>query len=141
MGEWRSWGWSTWDGWWDGWRDQRWSGWSSSGWSWREADEQQDWLEEVVPVPVAVDALRPMKVVVLGMPKCGTTSLHEAFQASGFSSVHWALDAGKNLREDTALRLLGEGAEERLVGCLVSRAVQKGLPPFALLPEEAGGMD
>lgn len=52
-------------------------------------------------------------------------------------SVHWALDAGQEVKKDTRLRLYGEGADERLLGRLITKAVQRGLPPFALLPGEA----
>lgn len=75
-------------------------------------------------------------VLVLGMPKCGTTSLHEAFLSAGFQSVHWALGAGKDSHADKQLRLWGIDAERRLVAALVRRAASQGLPPLACLPEE-----
>lgn len=50
--------------------------------------------------------------------------------------MHWALDAGQEVKKDTRLRLYGEGADERLLGRLITKAVQRGLPPFALLPGE-----
>ena len=50
--------------------------------------------------------------------------------------MHWALDAGQEVKKDTLLRLYGEGADERLLGRLITKAVQRGLPPFALLPGE-----
>lgn len=68
------------------------------------------------------------------MPKCGTTSLHEAFNSAGLSSVHWALGAGEDLRADKELRIWGVGAEKRLVARLMHRAASQGLPPLALLP-------
>ncbi len=53
-------------------------------------------------------------------------------------SVHWAMDAGKNMKDDTRLRLYGEGADERLIGQMIAKAVRQGLPPFAFLHSEAG---
>ena len=38
------------------------------------------------------------------MPKCGTTSLHNAFLSAGLISVHWALDVGKDSGADKRLR-------------------------------------
>eukprot|EP00928_Gymnodinium_smaydae_P031914 TRINITY_DN23268_c0_g1_i1.p1 TRINITY_DN23268_c0_g1~~TRINITY_DN23268_c0_g1_i1.p1 ORF type:complete len:360 (-),score=46.76 TRINITY_DN23268_c0_g1_i1:111-1190(-) len=73
-------------------------------------------------------------VIVLGMPKCATTSLHEAFKSAGLQSVHWALDAGKDLSADKALVQQGRGAESRLISMLMQRARSDGLPPFAYLP-------
>lgn len=90
--------------------------------------------ESVLP-SMPLTGVRPVQVVVLGMPKCGTSSLHESFLRAGLRSVHWALDAGKNLQKDKQLRLRGEDAETRLVGCLVSQAMLRGLPPFELLGE------
>ncbi|CAJ1415591.1 unnamed protein product [Effrenium voratum] len=77
--------------------------------------------------------LRP--VVVLGLPKCGTTSLNDAFVAAGLRSVHWALDVGKNSKNDKQLREWGTGSEERLVGRLIQSAVMQNKPPFSLLPQ------
>eukprot|EP00434_Breviolum_minutum_P045541 symbB.v1.2.040855.t1/scaffold7597.1/size11358/2 len=99
----------------------------------RDEDQQSAaaWLN-----PANSPSLRPTTVVVLGMPKCGTTSLHESFLKAGFRSVHWAMDAGKSSKEDTRLRLYGEGADERLIGQMIAKAVRQGLPPFAFLPSE-----
>eukprot|EP00429_Kryptoperidinium_foliaceum_P083172 CAMPEP_0176213454 /NCGR_PEP_ID=MMETSP0121_2-20121125/15667_1 /TAXON_ID=160619 /ORGANISM="Kryptoperidinium foliaceum, Strain CCMP 1326" /LENGTH=279 /DNA_ID=CAMNT_0017552517 /DNA_START=36 /DNA_END=873 /DNA_ORIENTATION=- len=69
------------------------------------------------------------------MPKCGTTSLHEAFLSAGFGSVHWALGAGKDLTADKALRTSGLDASTRLVAELLRRATVDGRPPLAYLPE------
>jgi len=77
---------------------------------------------------------RPL-ALVLGMPKCGTTSLHEAFRSAGLESVHWALRAGEDLRADRELRQRGVDAGNRLVARLMQRAASEGLPPLALLPE------
>lgn len=46
-------------------------------------------------------------MVVLGLPKCGTTSLNDAFVAAGLRSVHWALDVGKNSKNDRAAGVFG----------------------------------
>jgi len=98
------------------------------------------WLASA-PTPAPSPApTPPAKIVVLGMPKCGTTSLHESFKRAGFRSVHWALDAGQEVKKDTRLRLYGEGADERLLGRLITKAVQRGLPPFALLPGEVDAL-
>ena len=101
---------------------------------------------------------------MLGMPKTGTSSLHEAFKLAGlrsalclrafgfgvvvpwstcwFSSphsaqpqVHWALDAGVDLRKDTQLRLWGKDSERRLVGRLIQQAISEGKEPLAHLPQ------
>eukprot|EP00933_Yihiella_yeosuensis_P013782 TRINITY_DN12613_c1_g1_i3.p1 TRINITY_DN12613_c1_g1~~TRINITY_DN12613_c1_g1_i3.p1 ORF type:complete len:208 (-),score=25.62 TRINITY_DN12613_c1_g1_i3:56-679(-) len=74
------------------------------------------------------------------MPKCGTTSLHEAFTAAGFCSVHWALDAGVDLRADAALRKRGTRADARLIGKLMQRAVSEGALPLARLPPEVNAV-
>lgn len=99
------------------------------------------WLT-CAPTPAPAPAPTPpsAKIVVLGMPKCGTTSLHESFKRAGFRSVHWALDAGQEVKKDTRLRLYGEGADERLLGRLIAKAVERGLPPFALLPEKVDAL-
>jgi len=76
---------------------------------------------------------RPL-VLVLGLPKCGTTSLHEAFRSVGYESVHWALNAGKDVSADKQLRLWGVDADRRLIARLMHRAASQGLPPLALLP-------
>lgn len=74
-------------------------------------------------------------VLVLGMPKCGTTSLHYAFESAGFRSVHWALDAGIDLQSDRRLREWGEGASQRLICELMRCAAKAGRPPLADLPQ------
>ena len=74
-------------------------------------------------------------VLVLGMPKTGTTSLHEAFKSAGLNSVHWALDAGLNLQKDLHLRLWGKDSERRLVGRLIEQAVKERKEPLAYLPQ------
>ena len=90
-----------------------------------------------MPVPLAASPLsRPPRVLVLGMPKCGTTSLHEAFRSAGFSSVHWALDVGQDSRADKQLRLWGVGAERRMIAKLMLHASEDGLPPLAYLPPD-----
>ncbi|WP_197018369.1 sulfotransferase [Sphingomonas sp. URHD0057] len=56
-----------------------------------------------------------MKLMVIGFPKSGTTSLTEALTASGFRPAHWRTHAG------------------RFVGSLIYQAIYRGLEPFALL--------
>lgn len=73
-------------------------------------------------------------VLVLGLPKCGTTSLHHAFQSAGFTSIHWAVGQKANLTKDKELRLLGTDGQERLVCRLINEAVQMGEMPLARLP-------
>jgi len=73
-------------------------------------------------------------VLVLGMPKCGTTSLQEAFKSAGFNSVHWALKAGVDLHADVQLRKYGEDADQRLVAKLMYHAVRHGFKPLDYLP-------
>jgi len=81
----------------------------------------------------AAAAPRPL-VLVLGMPKCGTTSLHEAFKSVGFNSIHWACNAGADQSADKRLRETGADADRRLVSLLMHRAVAEGLPPLSHLP-------
>jgi len=76
----------------------------------------------------------PKRVLVLGLPKCGTTSLHEAFKSIGLTSVHWALRAGEDLSADKQLRLHGVGADERLIARLMQRAAAENKAPLAHLP-------
>lgn len=73
-------------------------------------------------------------MLVLGLPKCGTTSLHHAFQSAGFNSVHWAVGQYANLTKDKELRLLGTDGQERLVCRLINEAVRMGEMPLARLP-------
>eukprot|EP00811_Abedinium_folium_P026900 NODE_4017_length_1947_cov_6.550549.p1 GENE.NODE_4017_length_1947_cov_6.550549~~NODE_4017_length_1947_cov_6.550549.p1 ORF type:complete len:630 (-),score=157.17 NODE_4017_length_1947_cov_6.550549:56-1756(-) len=75
------------------------------------------------------------KVFVLGMLKCGMSSLHNAFISCGLRSVHWALGAGTDMRADKRLRQYGDGAQRRLVALLMQRAVAEGLPPLAHLDD------
>jgi len=56
-----------------------------------------------------------MKLMVIGFPKSGTTSLTEALAASGFLSAHWRTHTGQ------------------FVGALIYEAIYRGLKPFALL--------
>jgi len=56
-----------------------------------------------------------MKLMVIGFPKSGTTSLTEALTASGFRSAHWRTHSGQ------------------FVGALIYEAIYRGLDPFALL--------
>jgi len=69
-------------------------------------------------------------VFVLGLPKCGTTSLHHALESAGYVSVHWALGKG-----GYKLVNRGSGAEHRLVGKLMQRALAAGLEPLHFLPQ------
>lgn len=67
---------------------------------------------------------QPRKVVfVLGLPKCGTTSLQHALKSAGFGAVHCY-----------APKPWGPVSEDRFVGHRMVEAVAKGLPPLALLP-------
>ncbi|CAE7901116.1 unnamed protein product [Symbiodinium microadriaticum] len=126
--------------WWDskswGWEwDQRWS---ERTWSWREETEADDaQVPKLSPSSIISSASSTSQklIFVLGMPKAGTTSLHEAFLRAGLSSVHWALDQGKNLSKDKQLRLWGDGSESRLVGRLIEQAVSEGKEPLAYLPQ------
>merc|ERR1740123_1260423 len=76
---------------------------------------------------------RPL-VLVLGLPKCGTTSLHEAFKSAGFNSVHWALRVGEDRRADVNLRKYGQDADKRMIARLIYHAAQRELPPLSYLP-------
>eukprot|EP00419_Tripos_fusus_P046849 CAMPEP_0172838648 /NCGR_PEP_ID=MMETSP1075-20121228/28020_1 /TAXON_ID=2916 /ORGANISM="Ceratium fusus, Strain PA161109" /LENGTH=505 /DNA_ID=CAMNT_0013682187 /DNA_START=43 /DNA_END=1556 /DNA_ORIENTATION=+ len=68
-------------------------------------------------------------VFVLGLPKCGTTSLHHALESAGYVSVHWAIGKG-----GYKLKNKGVGAEHRFVGKLMERALAAGLEPLHFLP-------
>ena len=124
---------------WGSWEwDQRWT----STWSWE--GEEKDAEDVQVPKPstdsivTSSSCASPTSqklIFVLGMPKTGTTSLHEAFVRAGLNSVHWALDQGKNLSKDKQLRLWGAGSECRLVGRLIDQAVSEGKEPLAYLPQ------
>src|SRR4051812_49290681 len=60
-------------------------------------------------------ARRFMKLMAIGFPKSGTTSLTKALNASGVPCAHWRTHAGK------------------FVGVQIYAAVYHGLEPFALL--------
>lgn len=62
-------------------------------------------------------------VFVLGLPKCGTTSLQHALWSAGFGAVHCY-----------APKPWGPSPEDRFVGHLMFRAAREGRPPLALLP-------
>jgi len=68
-------------------------------------------------------------VFVLGLPKCGTTSLHHALESAGYVSVHWALGKG-----GYKLVTRGAGAEQKFVGKLMEKALASGLEPLHFLP-------
>lgn len=69
----------------------------------------------------AGQALPP--VFVVGLPKCGTTSLQHALESAGFGAVHCY-----------APRPWGPSPEDRFIGPLMLKAVEQGRPPLALLP-------
>lgn len=75
------------------------------------------------------------KVFVLGLPRCGTSSLHAAFLSCELRSTYWALGVGQDKSADIHLRKTGDRAHERLVALVMERAVSEGLPPLAYLPE------
>lgn len=58
-----------------------------------------------------------MKLMVIGFPKSGTTSLTKALDASGVRAVHWRTHSGK------------------FVGFEIYSAIYRGLEPFALLQD------
>lgn len=58
-----------------------------------------------------------MKLMVIGFPKSGTTSITTALDASGVRSAHWLTD------------------NKRFVGALIYKAVLNGQDPFAELGE------
>lgn len=47
-------------------------------------------------------------IIFLGLPKCGTMSFTQSFNAAGFRAVHWVNDAGEYVGE-LMLRALREG--------------------------------
>lgn len=59
-----------------------------------------------------------MKLMVIGFPKSGTTTITHALQSSGLKPVHWRMIDG----------------ERYFVGSAIYAAVYQGLDPFALLP-------
>lgn len=42
---------------------------------------------------------RDPKIILIGLNRCATTSLHKLFQNSGIASVHWLDDQGDNLAQ------------------------------------------
>ena len=56
-----------------------------------------------------------MKLMVIGFPKSGTTSITTALEASGLKAVHWRMPSGQ------------------FVGSLIYKAVHEGLDPFEYL--------
>jgi len=58
-----------------------------------------------------------MKLMVIGFPKSGTTSITAALKASGLKTAHWQLD------------------NNRFVGGLIYKAVVNGLDPFEYLKD------
>ena len=58
-----------------------------------------------------------MRLMVIGFPKSGTTSLTEALTASGLRAVHWRIP------------------NKEFVGAQIYRAIYRGLDPFALLQD------
>jgi hypothetical protein len=64
-----------------------------------------------------VDREAMMKLMAIGFPKSGTTSLTRALDRSGLRPVHWRTKDGN------------------FVGIQIYRAIYRGLDPFALLPE------
>jgi hypothetical protein len=56
-----------------------------------------------------------MKLMVIGFPKSGTTTITHALEASGLKSAHW------------------HGESRRFVGALIYGAIFSGLDPFAHL--------
>ena len=56
-----------------------------------------------------------MKLMVIGFPKSGTTSITAALEASGMKTAHWQID------------------NNRFVGALIYKAVLNGLDPFTHL--------
>ena len=57
-----------------------------------------------------------MKLMVIGFPKSGTTTLTTVLEANGIKCAHWQDEQG------------------RFVGALIYSAIYCGLDPFALLP-------
>ena len=58
-----------------------------------------------------------MKLMVIGFPKSGTTSITAALEASGLKAAHWQIDGN------------------RFVGALIYKAVLNGLDPFEHLKD------
>lgn len=101
-----------------------------------DADCQQQPCRSLTPVGLRHAPL----VLVLGMPKCGTTSLNKAFISAGLRSVHWALGAGIDARADKQLRERGLDADRRLISKLMRSAAMQDLPPLAHLPEDVNAV-
>jgi hypothetical protein len=63
-----------------------------------------------------------LKAFAVGLPKCGTTTLHRALSKSGWSSAHWLYGEGEGNRKVVARALYrkhnaGEDPIGELVGC------------------------
>ena len=77
----------------------------------------------VFPTTVANRDGLPSPIFVVGLPKCGTTTLHHALKSAGYGSVHCY-----------APKPWGPLPGDRFVGQLIVEAVAAGLEPLALLP-------
>ncbi|MCP4244373.1 MAG: zinc finger CCCH domain-containing protein [bacterium] len=94
----------------------------------RERSRSPPRIAQLDEVPVAILRLEPAPpartslppVFVIGMPKCGTTSLDKALRQAGWKPVHWRAAVG---------------GEEKLVSKLVLQALCENRNPFAYLPE------
>lgn len=63
----------------------------------------------------------PAPIFVVGLPKCGTTSLQHALETAGYGAVHCHAPRAAGL--------------ERFVGQRLLRAVEEGKAPLAFLPD------
>eukprot|EP00747_Dinoflagellata_sp_TGD_P209782 gnl/TRDRNA2_/TRDRNA2_83155_c0_seq2.p1 gnl/TRDRNA2_/TRDRNA2_83155_c0~~gnl/TRDRNA2_/TRDRNA2_83155_c0_seq2.p1 ORF type:complete len:326 (+),score=41.35 gnl/TRDRNA2_/TRDRNA2_83155_c0_seq2:79-1056(+) len=83
----------------------------------------EPWLAALPPSgrQLPEDARAP--IFVLGLPKCGTTSLQHALESAGYGAVHCY-----------APKPWGPNPADRFVGHLMERAAAEGRPPLDLLP-------
>ena len=77
-----------------------------------------------MPLMQANNSTLPSPVFVVGLPKCGTTTLQKALESVGYGAIHCY-----------APKPWGPTPGDRFVGHLMAEAVAAGLEPLALLPQ------
>ena len=77
-----------------------------------------------MPLTQTSNSVMPSPVFVLGLPKCGTTTLQHALESVGYGAIHCY-----------APKPWGPTPGDRFIGHLMAEAVAAGLDPLALLPQ------
>ncbi|CAB9506641.1 expressed unknown protein [Seminavis robusta] len=82
-----------------------------------------------IPKKLSKSLPLPKPVIVVGMPKTGTTTIKSFFQQAGYRSSHW--------RCQSQLTDHNETAEEEFCGTCIRNAINQSLPPL----QTCGGYD